>query len=67
MNGQQTALLQTDAGFMGLCAQPGDNEIRLSYQTPGSRLGRYLTLLGVLLFAAGQTVCRRRRKKAAVR
>ena len=67
VNGQQTALLQTDAGFMGLCAQPGDNEIRLSYQTPGSRLGRYLTLLGVLLFAAGQTVCRRRRKKAAVR
>lgn len=67
VNGQKAPLLRADAGFMGLCVEAGSNAVRLSYTTPGSRSGRYLSLLGLLLFAAGLIGCSygQKRKPAA--
>ena len=50
VNGEDRELIQTDRCYLGTLLKSGENEIRLTYRTPGSRTGTLLSLAGVLIF-----------------
>lgn len=49
VNGEDRELIQTDRCYLGTLLKSGENEIRLTYRTPGSRTGTLLSLAGVLI------------------
>ena len=49
VNGEDRELIQTDRCYLGALLKSGENEIRLTYRTPGSRTGMLLSLAGVLI------------------
>ena len=61
VNGEDRELLQTDRCYMGTVLESGENEIRLTYRTPGLRTGSLMSLAGLLLMAGALVLGSRRR------
>lgn len=61
VNGEDRELLQTDRCYMGTVLERGENEIRLTYRTPGLRTGSLMSLAGLLLMAGALVLGSRRR------
>ncbi len=51
VNGNPVTVERVSNGFMAIRCEAGENEIVFSYETPGLRLGLWMTLGGVLLLA----------------
>jgi len=51
VNGSPVTVERVSNGFMAIRCEAGENEIVFSYETPGLRLGLWMTLGGVFLFA----------------
>ena len=60
VNGEKRELLQTDRCYMGAVLESGMNEIRLTYTTPGSRLGTVLSLAALVILTGAFALGRRR-------
>ena len=56
---EQEELLQANTMYMALPLDAGEHKIRLVYQTPGSRVGIFLTLTGWFFFVILQLFSRR--------
>lgn len=51
VDGQATPLKKVNVGFVGARLAPGRHHIKLTYRTPGLRLGGWLTGLGLVILA----------------
>lgn len=51
VNGKETAIEKVDVGFMAVYAESGVNEIFFTYETPGLKIGLFLSLGALLLTA----------------
>ncbi len=51
VNGKDVEVERVSGGFMAVPCEVGENEIVFSYETPGLRVGAWLTLAGILLLA----------------
>lgn len=60
VNGKDVPLFKTDECYMGLALDKGDNEVCLVYHTPGGMAGMLASLAGLVLFAAGLILGRRK-------
>lgn len=49
VDGKQVTVYQTNYGFVGFKVPSGRHEIKLTYMSPGLKLGALLTLVGVML------------------
>lgn len=56
VDGHDTPTQKVNAGFVGAKIPAGKHQIRLTYHTPGLVAGRLLSVLGLVLFAAGIAV-----------
>lgn len=64
VDGKQTPLKKVNVGFVGARLAAGRHRVRLTYHTPGLRLGSWLTGLGlVILMGAGLWTWYRRKNK----
>ncbi len=60
VDGEDAPLLQTDDCYLGLVLEKGDHSVSLAYHTPAGRTGILISLGGLVLFAAGLVLRRRR-------
>ncbi len=63
VDGQKAEIVRVNVGFMAVKVPKGASAIRFNYQTPGVRLGAWVTLGGFLLLAFYWLTTRRRRPK----
>ena len=63
VNGEEAELIRADQCYMGTLLKSGESEIRLTYETPGAKTGRLLTLAGLLLLASGIILRRKLRNR----
>lgn len=59
VNGKSVPIEQVDIGFMAVPAEAGDNEIVFTYETPGLRVGSWISLCGVVLLIGYLLLCRK--------
>ncbi len=62
VNGKEAEILKANVGFMAVRVPEGTSSIRFNYQTPGIRLGAWVTLGGFLLLGVYWFMTRRRAK-----
>ncbi len=65
VNGQPVDVERVSYGFMAVEAQAGDNVIVFTYETPGLRIGAWLTGAGALLLVLYLLLTRKCRKQEA--
>lgn len=65
VNGQPVDVERVSYGFMAVEAQAGDNVIVFTYETPGLRIGAWLTGAGALLLVLYLLLTRKCRKREA--
>jgi len=63
INGEPVEILEGNRMYMAIPIKAGYNEIELRYETPGIRLGAWITLLSLLVLAAGIPIWRKRRNQ----
>ena len=51
VNGQKTDIITANIGFMAVKANQGENSIVFKYQTPGLKLGIYITIIAAFVSA----------------
>lgn len=61
VDGEDAQIVKADVGFIGVWVSPGTHELRLTYETPGLRVGAALSVAGILGIVALYVVRRRRR------
>ena len=49
VNGKKTDIIKANIGFMAVAASEGDNTIVFKYETPGLKLGIYITMAAALI------------------
>ncbi|MTV81373.1 YfhO family protein [Secundilactobacillus folii] len=68
VDGKPTATQKVNVGFVGAKIPAGNHQIRLTYQTPGLKVGRLVSAIGItafligLLITLGLAVIRKQRK-----
>ncbi|WP_125764001.1 YfhO family protein [Levilactobacillus mulengensis] len=63
VDGKATPTTKVNVGFVGARLPAGTHRIRLTYRTPGLRVGRWLTGLGLVVLVVGGTVDKFRRQE----
>lgn len=58
VNGEPVEIEKVDVGFMAVPVDAGDSEIIFTYETPGLRIGGYLTIGGIVLLIGYLIICR---------
>lgn len=66
VNGKEVQIDNVFDGLMAIRVPQGDNEIRFEYETKGLKEGTYLTIAGIIIFAAYMLIGRVRDKKKNV-
>ncbi len=67
VNGEPAEIIRSNIGFMAVkCPAGEDIAIRFDYETPGLRMGMYISAGALLVLAVYWLVCAVRRKKAPV-
>lgn len=49
VDGEEKEVYKTNGMYMGLALEPGAHDIELIYETPGLKIGMFLTILGILI------------------
>ncbi|GAJ27285.1 hypothetical protein JCM15457_2260 [Liquorilactobacillus sucicola DSM 21376 = JCM 15457] len=55
---------KTNNAFVGIKLKPGKHQIKLTYQTPGLKMGQHFSLVGIMLLAISILVIKIRKKRA---
>ncbi len=63
VNGEKAEIEKVNVGFMAVLAPEGDCEIRFEYETPGLRVGIYITFAGIIIAAGYIIICFMLKKK----
>ncbi len=62
IDGEETALLRVNTAFVGCKIPSGEHEVLITYDAPGFTLGKWISLLGLLLLIAGVLIDHKKRK-----
>lgn len=63
-NGTPVHVRKTNNAFVGIKLKPGKHQIKLTYQTPGLKMGQHFSLVGIMLLAISILVIKIRKKRA---
>lgn len=62
INGEKIDVVQTNKAFISIPIKKGENDITLTYVTPGFKLGVFLSLLGLVFFLVYSLKVRKKNK-----
>ena len=57
VNGEKTDIVISHYGLMSVMVEEGENNVIFSYETPGLKVGTYMTVAGILILALYVVFC----------